>query len=176
MSSQEPEPEQEQEQEVGGRKKHHTEKKHSKKNVVVVGKVYAEWCGHCQSLKPEWAKMKKHILSKKGRKQVVFMEVEEKQIDGKLRKMEKEYGVKVQANGYPTLFRIEKGKVDYYNGNRQSNAMADWYMRGGNNNHIPELMQDQQGGRGFRYTKKRHMNRFNKTRKQRGFFDFLFGK
>ena len=139
----------------GGRKRHHTAKKNSKKNTVVVGKVYADWCGHCQSLKPEWAKMKKRVYSKKGKKHVVFVEVEEKQIGNKLRKLEQEHGVKVEANGYPTLFRIESGKVKYYNGNRQSDAMANWYLRGGDpeeqqqngDPQMPGLMQDLQGGR-----------------------------
>jgi thiol-disulfide isomerase/thioredoxin len=137
----------------GGRKRRHTAKKHNKKNVVVVGKVYADWCGHCQSLKPEWAKMKKRVYSKKGRKHVVFVEVEEKQIGNKLRKLEQEHGVKVEANGYPTLFRIESGKVKYYNGNRQSDEMTNWYLRGGDPEEkqgdlqMPGLMEDLQGGK-----------------------------
>lgn len=184
---------QDQNQEFGGRKRRHTSKNPSKKNMVVVGKVYADWCGHCQSLKPEWAKMKKRVYSKKGKKHVVFVEVEEKQIGNKLRKLEKDHGVKVEANGYPTLFKIDNGKVHYYNGNRQSDAMADWYLKGGDpeENQIPELLQDQQGsqfgGRRPFYTRNRHRRnrhhhrgykgtRKHFEKKESGFFDFLFGK
>lgn len=197
MSSQDQEQDQYQEQSFGGRKRRHTAKKHSKKNTVVVGKVYADWCGHCQSLKPEWAKMKKRVYSKKGKKQVVFVEIEEKQIGDKLQKIEKEHGVKVEANGYPTLFRIEGGKVNYYTGIRQSDAMANWYLRGsdpvgqGGDTQMPGLMQDLQGGRRVgrhgrhtRYRGKNYNPSYNQhkgTRKQfekktPGFLDFLFGK
>ena len=150
---------QDQEQEFGGRKRRNAAKTHSKKNTVVVGKVYADWCGHCQSLKPEWAKMKKHIYSKKGRKHVVFVEIEEKQIGEKMQKLEQEHGVKVEANGYPTLFRIEGGKVKYYNGQRQSDPMTNWYLRGGDSsekeqeNPMPGLMEDLQGGRRDSFTR-----------------------
>jgi len=146
-------------EEVGGRKRrrrdghdNHT-KKHHNKNAVVVGKVYAEWCGHCQSLKPEWKKMKHRIHTKKGNMRVVFVEIEEKEMNHKLKQLEKKHGVVVASNGYPTLFRVENGKVTYYNGNRTSEQMAEWYLNGNENaetNNIPEpmpmLMQDVQGG------------------------------
>jgi thiol-disulfide isomerase/thioredoxin len=167
-----------QDQEFGGRKRRNTAKIHGKKNVVVVGKVYADWCGHCQSLKPEWAKMKKHIYSKKGRKHVVFVEIEEKQIGEKMQKLEQDHGVKVEANGYPTLFRIEGGKVKYYNGQRQSDPMTNWYLRGGDSSEkeqelddspMPGLMEDLQGGRRDSFTRlhgtKRQFRRYPNTRK-----------
>ena len=192
--------------ELGGKRRHrkvvHHNKTKSNKNVIIVGKVYADWCGHCQMLKPEWAKMKKHIYSKKGKKRVVFVEIEEKQIESKLRKLEKEQGVKVETNGYPTLFRISGGKVVYYKGNRQSNEMTRWYLRGGDGEQdgqleinqeqqkMPELLQDQQGGKYMnrrpRHTRRHHYrgrfhNKYNETRKHfekktPGFLDFLFGK
>jgi len=180
--------EQENVEEVGGRKRHkyHKNRTHKKKNVIVVGKVYADWCGHCQMLKPEWAKMKHRIHSKKGKGHVVFAEIEEKDIGTKLKKLEQEHGVTVQANGYPTLFRISNGKVHYYNGNRQSNTMANWYLRGGDPDQMPVVMADQQGGRryGTRRFRRHHpvsRHHFRKTRKQyekksSGIFDFLFGK
>ena len=188
--------------EIGGRKykrrTHHKNKPHLKKNVIVIGKVYADWCGHCQTLKPEWAKMKHHIHSKKGKGHVVFVEIEEKDIASKLKKLEKEHGVSVQANGYPTLFRISNGKVHYYSGQRQSNAMANWYLKGGDgesgDGQLPGLLQDQQGGRYTRYHRRPFYTRYRNNRhnrfhgkykgtrtlkhvekKEPGMFDFLFG-
>jgi thiol-disulfide isomerase/thioredoxin len=188
----------------GRRKKHlrHTEKhRKSQKNMIVVGKVYADWCGHCQSLKPEWAKMKNKIHKKKGKHYIIYEEVEEKEIDTKLNRIKNEQKVNIEANGYPTLFRISNGKVDYYRGNRQSDAMADWYLRGGDSNAVdsaplldgfpnilPNLMQDQQGGRHIikkrhRFERSRHHGKHHNkgTRKHTekrstGMFDFLFGK
>jgi len=193
-------------QDFGGRRKkkyqRHT-KKRQRKNVVIVGKVYADWCGHCQSLKPEWAKMKKHIHKKRGKRHVIYEEIEEKHIGEKLKKLNESQHVNIEANGYPTVFRVSNGKVDYYNGNRQSHAMADWFLRGGDSQQqqqMPELLQDQQGGRrnGFvrlHGTKRRngfvrlhgtkrsryHNNHFQRTRKQfsnksPGILDLIFGK
>ena len=199
-------PDPDQDPEVGGRmrRKNVHNKTKSNKNVIVVGKVYADWCGPCQMLKPEWAKMKKHIYSKKGKKHVVFVEVEEKEIESKLRKLEKNQGVKIETNGYPTLFRIEGGNVVYYNGNRQSDEMSRWYLKGGESNQeeIPGILQDQHGGkyrsfgrrsfgrRSFGRSFKSHSNKHNYKHKEsyktlthsrrnrtskKGMFDFLFG-
>ena len=106
--------------------------------------------------------------------------------------------MKIDVNGYPTLFRIEDGKVKYYGGNRKFEEMSNWYLNGGaqenSQEQMPGLLQDQQGGRhgnrrhGFgkhtRYRGKQY-NRFHNQhkgtrkhfeKKQPGIFDFLFGK
>jgi len=173
------------------------------RNKVIVGKVYANWCGHCQNLKPEWARMKTKIHKKRGKKHIVYAEVEEKEIGTKLRNIENRNNVEIAVNGYPTLFKIVGGKVEYYNGNRESQQMADWYLDGGsgeanlekqeNGFLMPNLLKDVQGGRRPRYfTRSRnkhnyrrsrhhtytHLNRSSQTRKKKptaGIFDFLFG-
>ena len=179
-------------QEVGGKKKHKKSKKH-----IIVGKVYADWCGHCKALKPEWKQMKSRINQTKGRKNIVYSEIEANQINTKLKKLQKENNIQLKVEGYPTLFRIENGKVDYYNGNREAKQMAEWYLNGGNNletenqftHQMPGLMQDLQGGRRyFTRNRNRHNSRrsrhhnYTNTRRRRtlkktpGVFDFLFGK
>jgi thiol-disulfide isomerase/thioredoxin len=193
--------------EVYGGRKHITNRhKYTKKNkhsTVIIGKVYADWCGHCQTLKPEWKKMKTHVKMKNRKHNVVFTEIEEKQIDTKLRKLEEQHRVKVEANGYPTLFKISDGKVTYYSGNRTSDAMSNWVLKGGEpplaqEMQMPNLMADVQGGRRWHSTRKlgRHKlgrHKFNNSRrykenynyekqqrhtksKRTGLFDFLFGK
>jgi hypothetical protein len=190
-------------EEQGGRKQNNHKTKRNNKNMIIVGKVYADWCGHCKSLAPEWNKMTKHIRKMKGKHNVAFVKIEEKQIEPKLRNIEKHAGVKIHVNGYPTLFRVSDGKVTYYNGNRTSEQMANWYLKGGEPNtpNMPALLHDVQGGnlRNFthkryrrnrnRYYHNRHNNysrqykghiQINKTRKSQssrgGIFDFLFGK
>ena len=35
-------------------------------NDVKVILYYAEWCGHCQRFKPEWAKLKEELEKRKS--------------------------------------------------------------------------------------------------------------
>jgi thiol-disulfide isomerase/thioredoxin len=155
-------------EEFGGRKKHKNPKKH-----IVVGNVYANWCGHCKTLKPEWNKMKRHINHKKGNKNIVYVRIESNDVDTELKKIEEEHKVKIKVGGYPTLFRIKNGKVDYYSGVRQAKQMAEWYLHGGDSNidmdnllmpgfKMPGLMQDLQGGR--RYFTRNRYRRHNHRR------------
>jgi len=178
-------------EELGGRgrkTRRHTAKTHKKKNVIVVGKVYANWCGHCQALKPEWKKMKRQISKKKGKKHVVFVEIEESEINTKLNKLNQDHNVNVQANGYPTVFSIEGGNVEYYNGNRQSASMMEWVLKGGEptQSGMPGLMNDVQGtatqgpatqGGRRKFNKYSRRRRYTeKQKKPTGLFDFLCGK
>jgi thiol-disulfide isomerase/thioredoxin len=138
---------------VGGKNPH---------NTVIVGKVYADWCGHCRNLKPEWARMKTKIHKNRGKKHIVYAEVEENEIGTKLRHIESRNKVQIAVNGYPTLFKIVGGKVDYYNGNRNSQQMADWYLEGGKEeSNMPNVMKDVQGGRRRYFTRRRNRRRHN---------------
>jgi thiol-disulfide isomerase/thioredoxin len=89
---------------------------------TIIGKVYANWCGHCQSLKPEWSKLK--LLLKKN-PNIQFVEIEEAQTN-KLNNFKKRFP-QLEINGYPTIFKITKKKqIDYYTGNRISMDMKKW--------------------------------------------------
>lgn len=92
--------------------------------AIIVGKVYANWCGHCQILKPEWKALKK--LIPKGR--VQFKEFEESEI-GKRSDFEKKMNIKLDVNGYPTIFKIHSNKqVEYYLGPRTAYDMRRWVL------------------------------------------------
>ena len=42
---------------------------------IIIGKVYTDWCCHCQALKPKWEELKKILL--KGRVQTLEIEESE---------------------------------------------------------------------------------------------------
>jgi hypothetical protein len=115
----------------------------TKKNsgIITIGLIYANWCGHCQSLKPEWKKMKHNVMKTPSYKKGMykFMEIEEsdKMKDAKINKMNNYiHGEKLAANGYPTVFKIKGGKLNYYEGDRNAHEMQKWYLEGAmNNNH-----------------------------------------
>jgi len=110
--------------------------KHKSGKRVVCGLVFANWCGHCIALKPQWKKMVKNIH--KGVKhnryhEPVFIPFEH----GKIEKLQEfnsknaKYldGKAVTYDGFPTLFKINNGAIEYYKGTREPAPMEQWFMR-----------------------------------------------
>ena len=97
---------------------------------IFVGKLHANWCIHCKSLAPEWAKMKK-ILSKTKDK-YRFVSIEQSKEARDLERLNKYLGLvedekKVQMKeGYPTIFKVVDGVVEYYNGPRMTQNLVNW--------------------------------------------------
>lgn len=87
--------------------------------VLIIGKVYADWCGYCQQLKPEWEKLKKISKAK-------FVEFEAEKTQEKS-DFENIHGIQLQVSGYPTIFKITPNKeVQYYNGPRTAADIHRW--------------------------------------------------
>ena len=103
----------------------------SHNKAVVIGKLYANWCGHCQSLAPEWDNLKLRLDKHIQAKQVIFEDIEQAEENTKLLLLNKTYlngssnQVAVQS-GYPTIFCIKGNNVEYYNGSRDVNNMYQW--------------------------------------------------
>ena len=110
-------------------KYHRGTEKHTSSKPITIGLVYAEWCGHCQSLKPIWKQLK-HSLSSKKKFNIFELEDSDKNKDTKLKSVSKKInGGSLQVNGFPTLFKISNGKVEYYNGERSLDALLKWANR-----------------------------------------------
>lgn len=114
------------------------------KKKLFIGKIYADWCGHCKSLIPEWEKMKRQIKLNMGRViknvEIQFFEMGDTEANKKkgltVDKMIADFNDKHLSNnpiklalqgGYPTLFRYCNGKLEYYEGERNAQAMWAWY-------------------------------------------------
>jgi thiol-disulfide isomerase/thioredoxin len=112
--------------------KNRSNKKHSKK--IILGKIYANWCGHCKMLIPEWNHMKILInkSSKRNNVAVEYREIESENQDIQLNQLNQlpHYPKVELQGGYPTIFKIVDGKVEYYNGPRTSVDMMKWCMNG----------------------------------------------
>jgi thiol-disulfide isomerase/thioredoxin len=116
------------------RKTRKTQKNKTQKNhrgIVTVGLIYANWCGHCQALKPEWKKMKYNLMKTPSYKvgNYKFMEIEDldKNKDSKINAINSRlHEEKLEANGYPTIFKIHGGKLNYFQGGRTANELKDW--------------------------------------------------
>jgi thiol-disulfide isomerase/thioredoxin len=97
---------------------------------IFVGRLHANWCVHCKSLAPEWARMRK-ILSKTKDK-YRFVSIEQSKEARDLERLNKYLGLvedekKVQMKeGYPTIFKVVDGVVEYYNGPRMTQNLVNW--------------------------------------------------
>lgn len=119
----------------GGNKKRRTyrrDKKVNKKSPVVVGKIYANWCGHCQNMADDW-KALKNDLAKRG-DAFEFSEIEQAHESRLIPLVNEKYLKKSQVKvalqgGYPTLFKIKEGNLSYFEGNRTFQEMRDWYLQ-----------------------------------------------
>jgi len=115
------------------------------KKKIIIGKIYADWCGHCKSLKPEWQQMKDMIKLNTGRslKNVEFQIHEmgetaendmrnislQQQIDDFNKKYFPNGDQQVSGDGFPTIFKICRKKIEYYNGPRMAQELYDWFTK-----------------------------------------------
>lgn len=95
-----------------------TRKNH--KPTKIIGKIYANWCGHCNALKPHWNKMKSDLKNYP----IEIVEIEDSEV-ARLDAFKKKHGI--QVDGYPTIFKI-LGKVEYYKGNRDAKSIKRWAL------------------------------------------------
>ena len=65
--------------------------------------------------------------------------------------------------GFPTLFKLLDGKLEYFEGNRQANDMMSWYLQG----------TKQKGGKRSRkkhVKSKKNKKRFNRSTRKTNLF------
>jgi len=139
------------------RSKSHSSSPHSSSpSIVVVGKIYADWCGHCQSLLPEWKKLDENIQHRMAKypnshTKYVVVAIEQKQQDEGIRKVNETYlkntgRTLALQGGFPTLFKITDGTLEYYDGPRTYLEMLRWYMSAPKKQPAKEVVKN--SGRG----------------------------
>ena len=118
-----------------------TQRKKPTKNIFV-GKIYADWCGYCQALKPEWIKMKQKIQQNIGRTlhnvNITFYEMGDTEdntknnikVDDLVRNFNAKRGVNVEINGFPTIFKVCRKRIYYYEGENTANSIYAWITEG----------------------------------------------
>ena len=100
----------------------------------IVGRIYADWCGHCVQMKEMWVRLKKDMKKKKGGA-VVFLDIQDMEMGHKLPKLNKTYFQKgnhegVKSSGFPTIFMFQVSNpgntLEYYKGARDYLSMKTW--------------------------------------------------
>ena len=85
---------------------------------------YAEWCGHCQTMKPEWNKVVKKL--KKNNNNVNIAEIESNHIDNLVNKP--------TIQGFPTIKMYNNGKeVANFEDERVADKMENFALHNSNN-------------------------------------------
>jgi len=144
---------------------------------ILIGKVYANWCGHCQTLKPEWLKMKK-VLQSKMKKMgylIEFVEIEESQ-QKNLAKFKKRYP-NLNVSGFPTIFKSSGGShLEYYQGERVAQKMGEWALAEKNTTMKNKIMGGKKRKTAKSKTMKKRKTAKNKTMISRITSLFDFGK
>lgn len=95
------------------------------KTNTIVCKIYANWCGHCQDLKPVWAELK-NVMS--ANKNITMMEIEESEMKEKMGALKNICKKDIDVKGFPTIVKICNKKVEYYQGERSVEGLRAWIM------------------------------------------------
>lgn len=92
--------------------------------MTVLIKLYANNCGYCIDMIPEWEKLKILLGSTVQVIEIEHMELSES--NNRLDIINKKLRKPIIPNGYPTIAKIIKNKVEYYNGPRIAKKMLKW--------------------------------------------------
>jgi thiol-disulfide isomerase/thioredoxin len=89
-------------------------------NKPIFIEFYANWCGHCKTLAPEWEKLIESIHKDKSIKNLAVVSVESGVLKS-LQHMSSE--LDIQVDGYPTIGAIVNKKFISYDHERNATAM-----------------------------------------------------
>jgi hypothetical protein len=96
---------------------------------MIIGKIYSTGCIHCINMGPAWNNLKIKINKiHSGKVHFIEIEASENQ-DHQINEINQRYVTgnnKLTANGYPTIFKIVKGNVVYYESERSTHKMYNW--------------------------------------------------
>ena len=101
-----------------------TFKKHTSIRKPVFGRIFADWCGHCESMKPAWKKLKKYMKNK-----WIAVSIEDKQQERRvpnINRLLSPVPALELASGFPYIFKIVNHKLETYDGSRDFESMKNW--------------------------------------------------
>ena len=140
-----------------------TELLKSAKNKLVFGKLHASWCGHCVRLAEIWPEIVSRIESKVNN--LLIVSIESEVMDAEVAKINDALVSKSSPKlalqeGYPTIFKIVRGRVQYYNGVREVEPMVAWAVGKSKTRSISKKRKDRRAYR----TRKHGRSRYHKRR------------
>ena len=112
------------------------------KKPIIVGLIYAEWCGHCKSMKDDWENLTTFLNEKVAK--VVEIESADADKEDKINKLNNKYGGGERLNGdsFPVIFKIQNNKIQTYNGMRDFESMKSWVFDVNEPNAVLEIAEE----------------------------------
>jgi len=102
-------------------------KPHESAKPIMIGFVYADWCGHCQNFKPVWQQLKQKFDYPGS---MYSMEaIDSAKLPGSLDAVRQRYHATIDdPQGYPHIFRVQRGgTAEVYSGGERTFAnMSKW--------------------------------------------------
>lgn len=134
----------------------------SAKNKLVFGKLHASWCGHCKDLAEIWPEIVSRIEAKVDN--VLIISIESEVMDAEVAKINDALVSKSSPKlalqeGYPTIFKIVHGRVQYYNGPREVDPMVAWAVGTSKTRSISKKRKDRRAYRTRKHGRSRHHKR-----------------
>lgn len=138
-------------------------------NKHIFIEFYANWCGHCKTLAPEWEKLIESIKEDKSIKNLAVVSVESGVSNDQLKQMLSKLHIKV--DGYPTIGAIVNKKFISYDGERTAPAMLKFIKEkvvsgktmhmggGGRTRRRRTTKRKHVGGRKHKHHTKKHVRR-----------------
>ena len=101
-----------------------------KPQEYIVGLIYATWCGYCNQMKPAWDKFAENIKNDDGFKNLggIVKEIESAELDVENNTILKDIHIDLKRETYPCIFKVNKGKLSYYKGDRTEEAFKKWAL------------------------------------------------
>ncbi len=81
---------------------------------------YADWCGHCNKIKPIWEEAANHVNKNKNNENKMI-----KVNCGEGSNKDQEIMKKYKIDGYPTIIKFINGTPQVYNGDRDADSFKD---------------------------------------------------
>jgi len=108
---------------------------------IIVGLIYAEWCGHCKDMKKDWENLTIFLKGKVAK----IHEIESTDADKEsiINKLNNKYsGERLQGNSFPVIFKIKNNKIQTYNGKRDFESMKSWVFAESEPEDVLEIMEE----------------------------------